>query len=138
MLRVVLDTNVQVSALISKGGTCDQVFKKWSDGTYILCTCDEILYELERVIKYPNIARKHKLSEEKIEKYINYQGSNALKVFLSEIINLVKAHPSDSIFVLCALEANADYIVSGDSHLLDLKSYNSIKIITPKEFLERL
>ena len=138
MIRVVLDTNVQVSALLSKGGTCDRVLRKWIDDEFILCTCKEILWELEKVIKFPHIANKHKLSNEKIDKYVKYQERNSLKVVLPEIITIVKAHPSDSIFVLCAMEAKADYIISGDNNLLKMKSYKSTKIITPKEFIERL
>jgi len=54
------------------------------------------------------------------------------------IDNVVKTDPSDNIFPACALAGSADYIVSGNYHLLDLKSYQSIKIITPRDFYDIL
>ena len=50
--------------------------------------------------------------------------------------NVVKADPKDDKFVECALNSSADYIVSGDRHLLELKEYKGVKIITAKEFIE--
>jgi len=53
-------------------------------------------------------------------------------------INAVKADPDDNKIIECAACSNADYIVSGDRHLLDLKEYKSIKIVTPRNMLEIL
>jgi len=138
MLKVILDTNIQISALLSRGGHCEEILRKCIEGELLLCSCNEILNELERVIRYPEIRRKHRLSEEKMKDYIEFQKEFSYLIEIPNNVNLVKAHPPDSIFLLCALEANADYIISGDNHLLGLKSYKSIRIITPKEFLDSL
>ena len=49
---------------------------------------------------------------------------------------IVEADPDDDIFILCALEAGANYLVSGDKHLLALGSYQTVKIMTVAAFLE--
>lgn len=51
-------------------------------------------------------------------------------------LNIVKADPKDNKIIECAVVGKADYVVSGDKHLLDIKEYDKIKIISPKEFLE--
>ena len=138
MIRAVLDTNVLVSGLLSSGGICNQIIRKWITGEFILCICTEALEELEKVVRYPNIAKRHKLSEDEIKQYIEYAEEFAFKVNVTEIENVVKTDPSDNIFPACALAGDADYIVSGNYHLLDLKSYQSIKIITPRDFYDIL
>jgi len=138
MLRVVLDTNVLVSGLLSSGGICNQIIRRWVNGEFILCICKETIEELEKVVRYPNIAKRHKLSEDEMRHYIEYLEEFALKVNITEIIDVIKADRSDNIFPACALESGADYIVSGNYHLLDLKLYKSTKIITPRKFYDIL
>ena len=50
----------------------------------------------------------------------------------------LKTDPDDNKFLACALEAKADFIVSGDNHLLELKHYQGIQIITAKIFVDKL
>jgi len=51
---------------------------------------------------------------------------------------IIKQDPKDDKFLYAAIDAHADYIVSGDDHLLDLKEYEAIKIVTPNDFLSIL
>ena len=64
--------------------------------------------------------------------------SKAEFVLPEESIHVVEADPSDNKFIEAAVAGQADYIVSGDNHLLDLKEYKGISIITPRAFLEPL
>lgn len=48
---------------------------------------------------------------------------------------VITVDPADNIFLECAVDGNADYIISGDKHLLDLKTYSDIQILNPKAFL---
>lgn len=133
MIRLVIDTNVFVSALISTKSIpallLDEVGKK-----YTLFISKEILGEVEDVIS----RKKFGFSTQKI--------SSAMEAILSfsEIINpgikvdVIKSDPDDNKILECAITCKASYIVSGDSHLLDLREYGSIKIINPKTALELL
>lgn len=133
MIRLVIDTNVFVSALISTRSIpallLDEAGKKYS-----LFISKEILGEVEDVIS----REKFGFSKQKI--------SSALEAILSfsEIINpeikvdVIKSDPDDNKILECAIACMASYIVSGDSHLLELREYGSIKIINPKTALELL
>ncbi len=133
MIRLVIDTNVFVSALISTKSIpallLDEVGKK-----YTLFISKEILGEVEDVIS----RKKFGFTTQKI--------NSAMEAILSfsEIINpgikvdIIKSDPDDNKILECAIACNAQYIVSGDSHLLDLREYGSIKIINPKTALELL
>ena len=133
MIRLVIDTNVFVSALISTRSIpallLDEAGKKYS-----LFISKEILGEVEDVIS----RKKFGFTKQKI--------SSALEAILSysEIINpdikvdVIKSDPDDNKILECAIACAASYIVSGDSHLLELREYGSIKIINPKTALELL
>ena len=51
---------------------------------------------------------------------------------------IVKDDPDDDLVINCALSANANYIVSGDAHLLKIKEFNGIKILSPADFMESI
>ena len=130
MIRLVIDTNVFVSALISTRSIpallLDEAGKKYS-----LFISKEILGEVEDVIS----RKKFGFTKQKI--------SSAMEAILSfsEIINpeikvdVIKSDPDDNKILECAIACRASYIVSGDSHLLELREYGSIKIINPKTAL---
>ncbi len=133
MIRLVIDTNVFVSALISTTSIpallLDEAGKKYS-----LFISKEILSEVEDVIS----REKFGFTKQKI--------SSALEAILlfSEIIDpdiqvdVIKSDPHDNKILECAIACEASYIVSGDSHLLELREYGTIKIINPKTALELL
>jgi len=96
----------------------------------------DILQEVRRVLQYPNITKKYCLQEEDINALINLIEHEAL--VLSDTINIdvIKEDPDDNKILACAVEAEADYIISGDKHLLNLRQYKDIAIITVNEFLK--
>ncbi len=133
MIRLVIDTNVFVSALIS-ARSIPALLLDEAGKNYTLFISKEILGEVEDVIS----RKKFGFSTQKI--------SSAMEAILSfsEIINpeikvdVIKSDPDDNKILECAIACKASYIVSGDSHLLDLREYGSIKIINPKTALELL
>lgn len=133
MLKFVLDTNVLVSALISTGGNPALLLDKAGE-SYILFISKDMLTEFEAVISRD----KFRFADEEINTIIE------AIVSFSEIVNpeikldVIKSDPDDNKILECAVASGAYYIVSGDRHLLDLKEYGEIKIITPKEALELL
>ena len=128
--RIVIDTNVVVSALLF-GGVPGKLVSFWKTGRIRVLASKEMIEEYLRVLAYP----KFELSEEEIN-YLLYQ--EILPYF--EIIKtkpgplIVEEDPSDDIFIRCAEAGRANTIISGDQHLLNLESYGNIKIITPSQF----
>jgi putative PIN family toxin of toxin-antitoxin system len=130
--RVVLDTNVLISALLFRGGL-SKIVGLWQKGKIIPVISKETFSELVTVLEYP----KFSLTQEETDSIIKYE---ILPYF--EIVEVVKdvkgicRDPEDDKFIWCAISGSADYIVSGDKDLFDLKQYKSIKIIKVSDFLK--
>jgi putative PIN family toxin of toxin-antitoxin system len=135
-MKVVFDTNVWVSTLITPGGISARVFV--SLDRFQSITSEEILVEVEKVLHYDKIQRKRGLTDEEIADYIQFIRLISSVVSVNEPVNLIQADPSDNKFLACARAAQADYIVSGDPHLTRLGSFEQIEILPPGEFLKRL
>ncbi|RJQ52072.1 MAG: putative toxin-antitoxin system toxin component, PIN family [Actinobacteria bacterium] len=138
MLRAVLDTNIVVSGTISSSGAPYDVLQAWRQRRFTLVTSPDILLEIQRVFDYPKIRKSYDLEPKTIKAIIarlnKYSVVTAGKVKVSAIDD----DPTDNMFLACAKEAEADFIVTGDSHLLDLKSFEGIPIVSPRYFLNTL
>jgi putative PIN family toxin of toxin-antitoxin system len=135
MLKAVVDTNQFVSALISRQGPSAQLLDRWRQQKFILVTSSEIIVEIARVLEYPHIAKKYKLSQADIQSLLTLIEHEAVVIPRPPIVHIIKDDPDDDKFLACAIAAKAEYIVSGDEHLLSLSSYKSISIVTVKDFL---
>ena len=134
IIRVVLDTNVLISALLFKGELTRMV-GLWQRGKMIPIISKETFDELRTVLEYP----KFSLSRAEIKSLIEQE---ILPFF--EVVNVSKhvkgacRDPGDDKFISCAISANADYIVTGDKDLSDLKKYQSVRIIHASDFIKRV
>ena len=135
MLKAVIDTNQFVSSLISKQGPSAQLIDRWREQRFILVTSPEIIAEIQRVLEYPYISKKYKFSKSDVQSLLTLIAHEAVVIPKLPAVHVIKDDPDDDKFLACALAARAEYIVSGDQHLLSLGSYKSISIITVKEFL---
>ena len=133
MLRVVLDTNVLISAILF-GGKPRQILEKAIRGEIRLCLSEPILEELKGVLQ----RSKFDYSPEMIQFILTELTAIADFVNPSETINIVAEDPEDNRILECAIAANADYVISGDSHLLKLNKYFNIDILSAAAFLEKL
>jgi putative PIN family toxin of toxin-antitoxin system len=130
-IRVVIDTNVLVSALLF-GGTPGKLVDLWKERRIQPFLSKEMIDEFIRVLAYP----KFQLSEKEID-YLLY--AEVLPYF--EVTSslpgpvIIEDDPQDDMFLGCAGETGAPFIISGDRHLLSLKSYKNIAILTPAQFL---
>ena len=115
-MRVVIDTNVFVSALLSPQGIPAQIFHYWELNYFDLLVSQESLDELAQFVR---------LFREK-----------SILVTRQETIRAIAADVSDNLYLEIGLAGRAYYIVSGDQHLLQIKEYRGIPIITPTEFLD--
>lgn len=134
-IRIVIDTNVIVSAILF-GGIPGELISLWKSGHIQPLASEDIIDEYINVLAYP----KFELSE----KEINYILYNEILPYF-EVVTLkpgqeiIQEDPSDDkLFLHCANAGKASIIISGDQHLLNLKSYGKIKILTSSQFLEKL
>jgi putative PIN family toxin of toxin-antitoxin system len=135
-VRIVLDTNVLVSALITKGTPPDLLYQAWDAGSFELVTSEAQLSELARVLEY-----------EKLRPYIHREEVEALLEAMSAVADVVEAlpdidlskDPDDDAILATAIAGEADLLVTGDkSHLLELKTVRGIPIVTPRQALRRV
>ena len=134
-MRVVLDTNQHVSAIIRPNGHPAQIVKLWRIGLIELAISPFILEEFEAVVHRPRIQQKYNLSDADITEYLEVLKTFAVIVPGTITVNAVPDDPDDDIIIACAIEAEADMIISGDQHLLSLGSYQRVPIIKAVEFL---
>lgn len=133
MLRVVLDTNVLVSAIISDGKS-RELFKKGIANQYSIVASDLILKELTAVMRRP----KFNINEDEIQKTISALIRTADAINVKTKIKAVKEDPNDDMIIETAIDGCADIIVTGDNHLLAVKNFRGVKIVTVEKMLAHL
>lgn len=131
-MRVVLDTNILVSALIAPAGNPAAIYNAWEQGRFALLICSELLDELRATLQKPRIANL-------IKPYIAGRLVNQIKKLGEDVSKLPRVKrstdPGDNFLLALAEAGKADYLVTGDkSGLLDLASHKSTRIITAREF----
>jgi len=131
-VRVVADTNVLISALLF-GGVSDQVFLAGLRGEIQLVTSDPLLKELERILK-----NRFKLDVQLVKGVIEEVRNVAEVVEVSSHGNVISYPEEDNRVLECAVDGKANFIVTGDTkHILPLKEFRGVKILTPSEFIKR-
>ena len=128
--KVVLDTNIFISALGWKGKP-RQLFQKCINGELELVTSPQQISELMRVMSYP----KFSFTQEEKDTFISIILEIARLVYITGKIKVIKEDPDDDAILETASLGKADYIISGDTHLLKLKEFGKVKIATANEFL---
>jgi len=139
MLRIVIDTNVIVSSLISKKGAPAKLLDAWIGQQFDVVMSDGILDEVERVLLEPYLKEKFNITEDRVAKLIQTFREDAILVSGdSDVHGEVPSDPSDEIFLAAALEGGADVVVSGDQDLLTIRTWRGIAILTPRQFLDHI
>ncbi|MBL7543207.1 MAG: putative toxin-antitoxin system toxin component, PIN family [Bdellovibrionaceae bacterium] len=137
-LRLVVDTNIIVSGLITKGTPPAKVLDAVHTKKITLLISDEVLTEYLRVLEYPHIRKYKKITDEAI--------GHLTALFINEtervevLTEITKSpDPDDNKFLSLAVDGQADYLITGDkADLLSLKEISGIKIITAKQAMEKL
>jgi putative PIN family toxin of toxin-antitoxin system len=117
-MRVVIDSNVHVSAVIKEESNPGQIIKAWRGGFFELLISDSIMKEIEDVLHRDKIYKKYHLTEDRIKRALKVLELYTVKIPQKTTISVIKDDPSDNHVIECAVDGNADYIVSGDRHLL--------------------
>lgn len=132
MARVVVDTNVLVSALIKKGKPLALVQRLLDKHAVVLSS--QMLAELADVLSRD----KFTITNAQIDLFISLLLKKSTVTSVSGNLKVILKDPDDNIVLLTAVNGNADYIVSGDKHLLTLRKYECIEIVTISQMLEIL
>jgi len=131
-MRVVLDTNVVVSALLFKTAL-SKIIDLWQRGAIIPAISKDTFQELQTVLAYPKFA----LTPDEIRAMLEGEILPFFEVIeVREDVKGICADSADDKFLACALATSSDYLVSGDKAVTELKQYKSVKIIKPSEFLK--
>jgi len=138
-VRAVIDTNLFISGLFAGKGYSSQLQDLWVSGAFELAVSDKILKEIENTLLKPHIHKRLFLEDGEETSIINLIREKAFVVTADLYqTDKIKTDPSDNKFLACALEVKADYIVSGDNHLLELKHFHGIQIVDAKAFVEKV
>lgn len=131
--KIVLDTNIIISAL-AYGGKPQTIYELVAlKKMFIAYSSENAVEELLKVLKL-----KFKYSAEKLKSVENNFRENFKIIQTGKIPSVITADPEDNEFLAIADSAKADFIISGDRHLLEIKKYKDIRIITPTKFLEEV
>ena len=131
MVKVVIDTNVLVSAILF-GGNPEQVLDSVEEGKIKILISEEILEEFKEVLQ-----RKFGFSLDIVEVTVSAIKGISTLVTPTQRLNVIKKKENDNRILECAVEGKVQYIVSGDKrHLLPLKEYQGMKILSPAKFLK--
>ena len=135
-VRILLDTNILVGALITKGTPPDRLYRRWLRGEFDLVTSAAQLAEIANVLTRPRLRRLIRAGE--AETIVRNIHTRALVLHELPSVNL--AHdPADNPILATAIAGRADLIVSGDKkHVLALEEVRGIPIVTARDALKRL
>ena len=133
MLRIVLDTNVLISVVVY-GGNPRKILKAAISGAFGISVSETLIQELQDVLQRPQFG----LGVQFIQNTVAELTSIAEWVAPAKHHLLVKDDPSDNLVLDCAVAADADYLVTGDKHLLQLQKCGTVKILNPQQFMDVL
>ena len=125
----VFDTNILVSAFVSEG-VCSKLLRRGRNRQFSLVTCPFILHEFQQIL-----TGKFKATRKEIQEAVQLIRQAALIMVQPpwEIPDVCR-DPDDNQILACANAAKADYLVTGDYDLLELKEFNKLRIIKPRDF----
>ena len=132
-MRIVLDTNIFISGIFWSGDS-EKILFDWGNGKYKLIISTEIIREIVETL----MDFKIQIPTNMLLLWISILSMNSNIVEPQEEINVVKEDADDNKFIEAAIEGNANYIITQDKHLLKIKEFRGIKILTPKEFLDAI
>ena len=132
MIRIVIDTNVYISALMFgglPGSLLDLVFLR----SFVTLISPDLLRELDEKLRL-----KFEVSPEDASTILERITGAADVVQPEETLHVVKEDPDDNRVLECAVTGQADYIVTGDRHLLQLSEYRGITVLRVRQFLDSI
>ncbi len=137
-MRVVIDANVVISFLLSKGDTVSFIFDAWENEIFEVLMSSDILIELDDVIDRATTLTKDAVDRLEAAAMQRRLRKNTTRVSTVSRVRASKDN-KDNRYLACAKDGQADYLVTGDKkHLLSLKKFGTTRIVSLKEFVEML
>ncbi len=136
-MRVVLDTNVLVSATLVKGGNEDRILRAWHRGAFQLVLSPQILEEMGRVLFCEKLRKFRWMEDADVVALLQILAAESVLV-PGRLKVKASRDPADDKFLAAAIEGKAEYVVTGDKDLLVLKAYRGVEIATPGRFVRIL
>lgn len=138
-VRAVIDTNLFISGLFAKQGYTYDLQELWVNSAFELVVSEKILNEINITLQKPYIRKKLLIYDGEEKNIIELIRERAFVITQDHYeTDRIIADRTDNKFLACALEAKADYIVSGDNHLLEIKHFHGIQIVDAKTFVEKV
>lgn len=134
----VIDTNLFISGLFGQNSTTAQLQELWIKQEFQLGTSLEIMKEVNRVLQYPRIKQRLIDDDETLRRFFRLVFRKAVITRDTFQTDRIADDPTDNKFLACALEIKADYIVSGDNHLLSLKHFHRTQIVDAQTFIKKV
>jgi uncharacterized protein len=131
-MRAVMDTNIFVSGIFWERNFCSQIIDKWKNKEFELVSSLEIIDELVETLRDFKI----QMPDDLIEEWRNLIIENSIIVEPTTKLDVIKEDPDDNKFLEAGVTGKVDLIISQDKHLLKLKEYERIRIISPEEALD--
>lgn len=132
---VTVDTNVYVSGTTVSASPPGRIIRAWEERKINLALSEAIISEIRDVLIRPYFTAHLQMSTGQIDQYINDLRLGAIVVPGATEVNICR-DPKDNMVFSCALEAKANFIVSGDKDILEVKSFQGIPVKSPKDFVE--
>lgn len=139
--RLVIDTNIFISAIIVSGSLPDQLIRLWQADSYTLIVSTQLITEIEAVLQRDEIKSRYNLSVETITQILTLLrlSSEMMSPFSEDDLPIHSRDGGDDKLLALAIGGKADYLVTGDKDLLVLNGnplLDNLKIVVVKEFLE--
>lgn len=96
----------------------------------------EIIEEIRAVLLYPKIVKRHRRTPDQIDLFLKKLTKVAVITQSGPKIDVIREDPSDNKYLECAVEGRAEYLISGDRHLINLRTFRGIRITDPGVFLK--
>lgn len=137
-MQAVLDANVFISGLLSKKGPPGQILDAWLEGKFSLFISSQIVAEVQRVLEYPRI--RERLESGEADSLIKRLMVASKWIEGKLVLEVLNQDPSDNIYLACAVEAQAEFLVTGNlKHYSEAGNpFQGVEILTPRQFLEIL
>lgn len=135
MLKLVIDTNVMISALLKPQSNPALVASLILQGNCTLCLSDEILVEYEEVLALDKFKR---LDQASVREFLSTLKRHALWVVPKVSVDKVAKDPADNAFLECALGAKADFIITGNKKHFPFEQFKGSRIVSPREFISEI
>lgn len=134
-MRIVLDANIYISNLITDKGNPAKIVRWWLRGEFDILVNQPIVDEILRVTGYERIQKKYARVWESRVEFVALISEQAIWVEPKDKVDVVGGDGSNNRYLECAAAGHAQYIVTGDEHLLDLGEYEGVAILTPAAFV---